>query len=293
MIEGPGELPTPVWLDLSTGRYSERALEQDPELAYMLPRHPAEGDRLDVQHYSLLATLGTNVIAPVQAPARVLDVGSGSGQWGHDVARQFPAALVIGLDVEPGKAGGPDNYRLVRANLLRGLPFADESFDYVHQRLMATSAIPRAAWPGVLADLVRVTVPGGWIELVEVVVRVAPAGPATQRLFELTRLVGRDYGVDTDAVVIRVLGDHLGQAGLVEVEQRNVDFPVGEWGGRTGSLMASNLRALHARLAAAYEARLGVTQGEVHDLLTAMQEECERLHSQCMFVIAVGRRPPA
>jgi hypothetical protein len=106
----------------------------------------------------------------------------------------------------------------------------------------------------------------------------------------MTREIGRSFGVDMDAVVIRALGDHLRRAGLGDVTQRTVEQPVGEWGGRAGSLTASNLRALHLRLAGTFEARLGVPEAEVHELLSLMREECEQLQSKGTFVIAYGRR---
>jgi SAM-dependent methyltransferase len=260
-------------------------------LAYILPRHPAETDRLDVQHYALQELLGTNFLAPVDKPARVLDIGSGTGQWAYDVGRQFPRSLVVGLDVARSKPGAPSNYRFVRANLLRGLPFAESSFDFVHQRLMATSAIPVQDWPAVMAELVRVTVDGGWIELVEAFTGVEPAGPATQRLTDLTRRVSKSYGVDADAVVIRALGDHLRRAGLAGVEQRRVALPVGEWGGRVGSLNATNMRSFLSRMAPAFEEREGLSEAEFAGLLHASRAECEELHSKASFVFAIGRRP--
>ncbi len=264
--------------------------QRDPDVAYMLPRHPAEIDRLDVQHYALRETLGANFLAPIEAPARILDAGSGTGQWAYDLCAQFHSALVVGLDVEPSKPGAPASYAFVRANLLRGLPFGDGSFDFVHQRLMATSAVPEAAWPAVVADLVRVTRPGGWVELVEVLVELHPAGPATRRLLDLTRQVGRSFGLDQDSIV-RSLGGYLDRAGLAAVEQRSVEVPVGEWGGRAGSLTATNLRALNNRLADAFERSLGVSPAEFRDLLHAMQAEWEQHHSRGTFVFAFGRKP--
>jgi SAM-dependent methyltransferase len=260
------------------------------EVTYILPRHPSEIDRLDVQHYALRETLGASYLAPVERPRRILDVGSGTGQWGYDIAAEHPDALVVGLDVEASKPGQPPGYRFVRGNLLRGLPFATGSFDFVHQRLMATSAIPRAAWPGAVAELVRVAAPGGWIELVEVVVEIQPAGPATRRLLDLTRQVGRSFGLDMEAIV-RSLGEQLREAGLEAVEQRDVELPVGEWGGRVGSLTASNLRALNARLFDTFEKRLGVATAELRALLTDMQVEWEEHHSKGTFVFAFGRKP--
>jgi len=262
----------------------------DAEGTYMLPRHPAEVDRLDVQHYALLEVLGRNFLAPTEWPSRILDVGSGTGQWAYDLCRQFPRALVTGLDVERSKPGAPANYRFVQANLLRGVPFVGDSFDFVHQRLMAISAIPVDSWPAVVADLVRVTAPAGWVELVEIRADVHPAGPATARLMELTRKVGRSFGIDMEGLVIRALGDHLRRAGLNSVEQREIEIPIGEWGGRAGSLTATNLRELHKRLAKPY-ARLGVSDAKLHWLLHAMFEECDQLRTHGSAVFAFGRKP--
>jgi hypothetical protein len=58
---------------------------------------------------------------------------------------------------------------------------------------MAASGSPVAAWAGLVADLARITRPDGDLELVEVRPWVEPAGPATARLFEMARSVGRLY----------------------------------------------------------------------------------------------------
>src|SRR5215471_1286524 len=78
----------------------------------MLPRHRTEIDRLDVQHYALREAVRGNHLAPVHAPATVLDVGAGTGQWAYDLCAEFPDAEVIGLDLVPSKSDRrPGNYR--------------------------------------------------------------------------------------------------------------------------------------------------------------------------------------
>src|SRR6266536_703938 len=102
---------------------------------YLFPDHPAEADRLDVQHYALREAAGGNRLAPVERPGRVLDVGAGTGQWCFDMCVESPGAMVVGFDLRSGKCVQPNNYRLVRGNLLDGLPFAADRFDFVHQRV--------------------------------------------------------------------------------------------------------------------------------------------------------------
>lgn len=145
----------------------------------------------------------------------------------------------------------------MRANLLAGLPFHDDLFDFVQQRLLQ-SGVPLVSWSGVVNDLVRVTRPGGWIELVEVENQVKAGGPATTRLLELLLQLAGSRGLDRSGVIFRQLDDYLRLAGLVEVQRRDVDVPLGDWGGRIGSLMASDLRALYTRLSDVFK-RSGVT----------------------------------
>jgi len=257
---------------------------------YVLPRHPAEIDRLDVQHYAMRDALGANYLAPLASPALVLDVGCGTGQWAFELCAQFFGAMVVGLDLEPSKPQRPANYRFVRGNVLSGLPFGDDRFDFVHQRLLQ-SGVPLVSWPGVVNDLVRVTRPGGWVELVEIENQMKGGGPATTRLLELLLELAGSRGLDRSGVLFRQLDQYLREGGLVEVHRRDVDVPLGEWGGRVGSLMASDLRALYMRLSDVFQARLGVPADESRDLITAMSTELNEHRTVNAFGVAFGRKP--
>jgi SAM-dependent methyltransferase len=85
---------------------------------YFLPRGGAEVDRLDVQHYALGEALGSNRLAPLERPARILDVGCGTGQWAYELCAEFPGSLVFGFDLQRSKAPWPARFRFVQGNLL-------------------------------------------------------------------------------------------------------------------------------------------------------------------------------
>jgi SAM-dependent methyltransferase len=255
----------------------------------MLPRHDSEIDRLDVQHYALRAAVRGNYLAPIQEPARILDVGSGTGQWAYDLCDQFGEAVVVGFDLERSKRDHSANFRFVRGNLLRGLPFMDDRFDFVHQRLLMT-AIPLKSWQEVVRDLVRVTAPGGWIELVEVEDQMEPQGPATTRLWELGNRLARSFRLDSTGIVPRSLGDYLLRAGAEGVTRREVVVPIGDWGERVGSLMASDFRALFTRLCPIFEVRFELPAGECERLVASALAECEQLRTRATFSFAYGRK---
>ena len=132
---------------------------------------------------------------------------------------------------------------------------------------------------------------GGWVEIVEPVVGTVDAGPATQRLIRLAMEIASANGLDTTDVVFRSLDEFLRQAGLVEVVRRQVSIPVGPWGGRVGSFMATDMRAMQMRIGEVLQARGRITPEECHDLLQQALGECEHLRMSFQFAVAYGRKP--
>src|SRR5215467_8394481 len=258
---------------------------------YLLPRHLEEIDRLDIQHYAMRETLRANYLAPVRDPARVLDIGCGTGQWGFEVSRRFTSALVVGVDLVPGKPDAPPGYRFVKGNLLHGLPLADDRFDFVHQRFLVTG-LPLAFWGSVVAELARVTRPGGWVELVEGPWGGERAGPAAARLRDAARPLLASLALDTDDVVYRSLDGYLRAAGLTNVARHEVEVPIGRWGGEVGSLMVTNLRAGSTRVCEALQAHGVLSAEEAWELIQAAQEDWENGRMAYPVAIAYGQKSP-
>ena len=67
----------------------------------MLPNDESELDRLDLTHNMLKITLGMKLfIAPIsEKPARILDVGTGTGIWAIEMGDEYPMAEIIGTDL--------------------------------------------------------------------------------------------------------------------------------------------------------------------------------------------------
>ncbi|WP_052890803.1 class I SAM-dependent methyltransferase [Thermogemmatispora carboxidivorans] len=271
---------------------SRRYLQEQP---YLLPKDLGEANRLDFQHYVLRAALRGNYLAPIEQPRRILDVGCGTGQWAFELAQQFPQAQVIGFDLEQVKAATspPPNYRFVQGDTLKGLPFDNDSFDFVHQRLLV-GAIPQPAWPGAVQELARVTAPGGWVELVEVgsaLEDYSPSGPATQAFYSLFAQLAALRGLDTEGTVMRSLARYLEEAGLVNICYQSFIFPLGDWGGRIGSLLALDLRELWKGVSAPIAARFGKSEQEVLALIEQASREWNEFQTSCHFAVAYGQKP--
>jgi len=251
-----------------------------------------EMGRRDFQHHMLRQALRGAYAAPIGEPAAILDVGCGTGRWALEMAERFPRARVIGVDhTLPGAlatpSARPTNLAFVAADVVEGLPFADAAFDFVHMRLLL-GAFPVARWPSIARELVRVTRLGGWVELVEGDLPRG-GGPAQEALNGWIIRAGLPRGVDP-RLGVRV-GDLLRDAGLSEVETRELTLPIGEaLGGRVGAMMAvafqSGVEALRAEI---------VTQGiatprEIDQVVAAMTFEMTRWHYVQPFHLAFGQR---
>ncbi|KAK2745618.1 hypothetical protein FQN55_006108 [Onygenales sp. PD_40] len=71
--------------------------------AYFLPNDKREQDRLDLQHSIYRGVLNGHLyLAPIGAnPKRVLDLGTGTGNWAAEFAEQHPKSQVLGTDLSP------------------------------------------------------------------------------------------------------------------------------------------------------------------------------------------------
>jgi len=259
----------------------------------ILPKDEREARRLDFQHHLIRHLMQGNYAAPVAQPASILDAGCGPGRWAIEVAALFPAANVVGFDVlipvaAPAGTKMTDNVAFVAGNLLQPLPFADSAFDFVHMRLLFT-AFPAASWPGVVRELLRVTRPGGWLELMESgLPRNGP--PEMETLNRWAREVAGRRGIDLD------IGGHIGAflraAGLVNVAYHEFDAPVGRIGGRAGQMNATDAIALYESLRPLILAE-GVTSAQTFDqALAAVRADAEYGSHPCVrpFYLAYAQR---
>ncbi|WIG59743.1 MAG: Methyltransferase type 11 [Ktedonobacterales bacterium] len=247
-------------------------------LPYPLPKDLAEINRLDFQHYLLRTGLRGNYAAPLQNPTSILDVGCGSSRWALEVASIFPSANVVGLDLVPpavsdaqllgnGLERRPDNYSFTAGNILEGLPFADRSFDFVHQRLLIT-AIPKERWPYVVQELVRVTRPGGWVELAECGVP-EDGGPGYTGLWNTWIQFCAKRGVDF--TIGHTTADMLRAGGMSHASRHMLRFPMGAHGGHVGRMSATDCLAVGSALRAGVIGQ-NIMSAEEYDRLYALAQ---------------------
>lgn len=244
---------------------------------YLLPKDKKEMLRLDYQHFILRQVLHGNLFAPVEGMLRrgcnVLDVGCGTGRWCAEVACDFPHSLVYGFDQDevPRSTAMPPNFQpCYRGNLLEGLPFTARSFFYTHQRLLV-AGIPLNRWPQVVRELARVTMSGGWVELVEIGNGFHQIGPATRQMLHWWTAVSATRGIDSSHM--SQIGTWLEEAGLIHLLTATEKLPVGSWGGRMGNVLAQDLLACCHAIQPLVQELGGIEPGHFETIVEQLEDE--------------------
>lgn len=135
------------------------------EQEYLHGAEASEQERLEVQA-KLLG--GAKFLPPVRSGMRILDVGCGTGAIAREIAERVAPGEIIGVDREEAQLEaarrlaaeeGVGNVRFHRGDAAK-LDFPDDEFDAVYSRFLLEHV---ASPPGVVAEMVRVVKPGGWV----------------------------------------------------------------------------------------------------------------------------------
>ncbi len=263
-------------------------------IPYALPNNPHEINRLDFQHYMLRYVLEANYLAPL-APEQVntiLDVGCGTGRWIYEMAQQFPHSRLVGIDhvLPDTKLHFPLTCTFQQYNVLNGLPFPNNQFDYVHQRLLVL-ALPLARWPFVLQELVRVTRPGGWIELVEsdgIFTHVGSPGTANAQLFEWGHNTLKPRGIDS--LQVRNIPTMLETLPVENISTHPISVPTGRWAGRVGQMSLTNTQAALLGMKPLICAANTVSEEDFDRVLSQAFLEFEEHKSSLQFTITYAQK---
>ncbi|WP_297164833.1 hypothetical protein [Thermogemmatispora sp.] len=92
---------------------------------------------------------------------------------------------------------------------------------------------------------------------------------------------------------MRSLDRYLQEAGLLQVEAQRIQVPLGDWGGRLGSLLSLDARETWKAISAPIAARFQLPEQEVLDLIDRASQEWNELQTKWSLAIAYGQKPAA
>ena len=161
------------------------------------------------------------------AEARILDAGCGTGEIASRLAERFPRAQVLGVDIiddhlalaRERYAGAGSRLRFENQSIFE-LRERDATYDLVVCRHVIHS-VPYAE--RVLAELARVTKPGGWLHVLPEDYGMLHFQPASLRAFWYEGATSFGANTNTDLYAGRNTYSHLVKLGLTDLR---VDYVI-------------------------------------------------------------------
>ncbi|CAJ0828855.1 8807_t:CDS:2 [Entrophospora sp. SA101] len=166
--------------NVSTGDYGESFINKSLE----------SDDTFHLNHHIQRELWQSNFSSPVEdllknGSAKVLDVGCGLGTFLCEISSYYPKSEFIGIDVlSLFPTIKPFNVNFIKKNIIDGLPFEDNSFDFVHIRSLFYD-FTESQWMNIIyKETLRVLKPGGWLEIADPETRAYNTGPLTDFLLK-------------------------------------------------------------------------------------------------------------
>ncbi|ORX49782.1 S-adenosyl-L-methionine-dependent methyltransferase [Hesseltinella vesiculosa] len=270
-----------------------RTIVADQEVSYILPSDGAEVTRLDLNHQLWLQVTRLYKVPMHDAltrGVRVLDVGCGPGFWTRDMARLYPKSSFVAIDMADVFVHGeiPSNVQFQLVNAAKGLPFKDDSFDFVFQRFLVMG-FPTDQYIQSVKEMKRVLKPGGYLETMELVNDCQLPSPALSQVAKWIddALVARGM----DSFIADKVAQFLKDEGFVGIEEQDYSVPIGPWGGPVGDLYLAIQKLAMPAAGVMVTELTPVTENQYRQMVKKALDEV--LHYQCAtrFRLVYAREP--
>ncbi|KAJ6127528.1 hypothetical protein N7523_003140 [Penicillium sp. IBT 18751x] len=272
--------------------------------SYFMPNDDTELTRLNIVHQIYLILLdGDLTTAPLTSPCpRILDIGTGPGDWAIEMSAKHPTAQIIASDIGVFDSGlghlSLPNVDFQLADAQSQWTY-HEPFDLIHIRGLSGAF---HNWHHIYTQALTHLKPGGYIEVAD----VDPAGDT------ISLPSNSDTHLRTYAAALRAAADESGyprdlkhlatnalsEAGFVDVRVQERSIPIGLWPDdeREKTLGKMGLISLLEGLEA-YALRTLTKSGRWS--LDEAMELCEKVRRECVSAtglvatvkIVTGRKP--
>lgn len=291
--------------EVTNYRYeNDRRYHSDRFGNYVLPNDEQEVERLDVCHEMFKRRLNGKLhLAPIgDNPQRILDIGTGAGQWAIEMGDNYPSAEVIGNDLSPIQPTWvPPNVKFEVDDAELDWTYRDD-FDYIHVRWMAAGI---KDWPRLLQQAYQHLKPGGWMEVQEVDINIhsedkslADDDPLRVWNQNCQKAIAVDDRSFSPGPHIR---RWMEEAGYVNVKEYPFKLPIGVWpkdkdhkdvGALNYMQMVEGLEAYSLAL---YTRFLKWSKEETLVFLPKVRKSLNdpKIHSLYRLYVSIGQKPEA
>ncbi|CAG8464042.1 1569_t:CDS:2 [Scutellospora calospora] len=242
-----------------------------------------EIERLQRQHWFFKRIWQSNYSAPVEEKlkaggAKVLDIGCGPGTWTIEMSEMYEQSTFTGVDFVSAfsKEMEPENVKFIQANILDGLPFLDDTFDFVHMGLLVTAFTATEFNEKVIPEIVRVTKQGGWIEFMESDIHYFNEGPTTMRLTNaLTSFMKSKKILEPlNSYIPQSMEDNDKIQKGIQTEEKTCF--VGSWAGDLGKMAVEDISNGWTAIKAPLSKAMKLKSQEYNELVVTFTKEVEQ-----------------
>jgi SAM-dependent methyltransferase len=200
---------------------------------YYMPNDEEEQDRTQMLHTVYLYLFDQQLTTvPLDNPTKILDIGTGTGEWAMAMGDEYPEAEVIGTDIakiQPSAVPLNVYFEIDDAEEEGGWTWPEDEFDLIHFRTM-TGAF--RSWEEMYKLSYKHLKPGGWIEVIDfddhgqILSYFGPDNTIAEwfrAIADATRLSGRPRTSS------HLEPEVLEKLGFVDVKQVTRMIPFGTW----------------------------------------------------------------
>ena len=264
---------------------------------YFMPNDEAEQTRLAIAHQAYLPALDNQLTVALipRSAKRILDIGTGTGDWAIAIAERFPKAEIIATDITNAlqPASAPPNVFFELDDAQNEWAY-NEPFDFIHIRNLSGAF---SNWGAIYAEVSKNLKRGGSFEI------------ADRGLIQFKKEIPNSHTSIFNGAIQSAADksgrplnlDHLKKpmfdnAGLSVTKTRAIEVPLGTYDPDprkqvTGKMaMIAALEGLEAVSLRLLTKQLGWKEGDVRGLCGEVQKEVMRPDAQAFihfqFVIA-------
>lgn len=271
---------------------------------YFTPNDEPEQFRLDMQHRCMFLASGSKLFhAPLEAPVRVLDLGTGTGIWAIEVAEEYQQTEVIGVDLSPIQPDwAPSNVKFQIDDVEDEWTWPENHFDLIYSRTMLVGGIKD--YRQYFEQAFRHCAPDGYFECLEMTTDLRsdhytiPEDNSIIRWTTLLKqgiqLMGSNLNVDFNRMT-----ELMREVGFVDVTVKPFKVPVGTWPAnpilkQAGSVqLVAMLEGMEGLSLAVFTRCLGWSIEDTNQLIEQTKQEFTRKKA-CYYwpgVVIYGRKP--
>ncbi|CAO3638056.1 unnamed protein product [Cunninghamella echinulata] len=206
------------------------------------------------------------------------------------MAKLYPNSKFIGIDMADVFVTNdlPSNVEFKIINAVNGLPFEDESFDFVFQRFLVMG-FPTDQYKKSIQELKRVLKKDGFIEILELVNDYKNAPPPLVKISSWINDALAARGMDS--FIADKISSFLNDVGFNDIQDINYTIPIGEWGGDAGNLYLSIQRLALSAVGVMITKLTSVTEEEYKETLNEAFNSSKECNISNRFRLVYGKKP--